>query len=67
MEKIYINGTLTAFSVMERSTGGSYTRIGAWISGSSGNNFIGRIAELRLFDGVLTLDEISSLSNQGGL
>lgn len=67
MEKIYVNGTLSAFSVMERSTGGAYARIGAWISGSSSNNFQGRIAELRLFDGVLTIDEISSLSNQGGL
>lgn len=63
IEKLYINGILTVTNNMLRDTGEAYCRLGTWITGtSSSDKFVGRISDLRLYNGVLSAEEITNLA-----
>ncbi len=63
VEKIHVNGILLATKSLQRDTVASFCRIGTWITGTTeSNNFIGAIADLRLYNGVLSAEEIETLA-----
>lgn len=63
VEKLYINGVQQATKSLQRDTVASFCRIGTWITGTTeSNNFIGSIADLRLYNGVLSVEEIETLA-----
>lgn len=63
VEKLYVNGILAVSATIKRSTGTMYARVGTWVTGNTpSDNFVGRISDLRLYDGVLSEEEIATLS-----
>ena len=63
VEKLYVNGVFMTANNLQRDTVASFCRVGTWITGATAsNNFVGRIADLRLYNGVLSAEEITTLA-----
>ena len=64
----YIDGVLadTLNSTINTTSGGTDTRFGAQFS-SHGENFVGRMDDVRIWDGALTAAEIARLDSPSGV
>ena len=64
LSQIYINGNLSVSDVRNLNTAANYDLYVGWYQ-ENGNHFVGRMADMRFYDGAITSASIQSLYNDG--